>query len=70
MALNHWMAMRAHWASDQIAKLAAGAESESDKLRALRSILADVISVSKFSERARERSRSGQKSGVQVNCVE
>jgi hypothetical protein len=44
------MAMRAHWTSDQIAKLAAGAESESVKLRALRSILADVISVSKFSD--------------------
>src|SRR5580704_10258320 len=44
------MAMQAQRASDQIAKLAAGAESESVKLRALRSILAGVISVSKFSD--------------------
>src|SRR5580692_11531004 len=44
------MARRAHRATEQIANLARGAESESVKLRALRSILADVISVSKFSD--------------------
>ena len=44
------MAMQARRASDQTAKVAAAAESESVKLRALRSILADVISVSKFSD--------------------
>jgi len=41
------MARRATWASDQIAKLATGAESESVKLRALRSIFSDVLAVSK-----------------------
>jgi hypothetical protein len=34
--------------TDQIAKLATGAESESIKLRALRLILAEVIPVSRF----------------------
>jgi hypothetical protein len=43
------MARSARRATEQIAKLAAGAESESVRLRALRSILADVISVSKCS---------------------
>ena len=44
------MAMQAQRASEQIVKLAAGAESESVKLRALRAILAGVISVAKFSD--------------------
>jgi hypothetical protein len=44
------MAREAQRASDQIAKLAARVESESVKLRALRSILADVISISRFSD--------------------
>jgi hypothetical protein len=41
---------RATRARDEIAKLAAGAESDPAKLRALRSILADAIPVSKFSD--------------------
>ncbi len=41
------MARRATWASDQIAILATAAESESLKLRALRSIFSDVVAVSK-----------------------
>jgi hypothetical protein len=41
------VARRATGASDQIAMLAKGAESESVKLRALRSIFSDVVAVSK-----------------------
>ena len=41
------MARRATGAWDQIAMLAKGAESESVKLRALRSIFSDVVAVSK-----------------------
>jgi hypothetical protein len=44
------IARRARSASDQIAKLAAGAGSESVRLRALRSSLADAITVSKLSD--------------------
>jgi len=44
------MARRATWASDQIAMLAKMAESESVKLRALRSIFSDVVAVSRFSD--------------------
>ena len=44
------MAGRAMWAYNQIANLAEGAESESVQLRALRSIVSDVVAVSKFSD--------------------
>jgi len=40
------MARRASWASDEIAKLAEGAESESVKLRALRSIVSSAAGAS------------------------
>jgi hypothetical protein len=43
------MTRRTVWASDQVADLAKAAESESVRLRALRSIFADVMAVSKFS---------------------
>jgi hypothetical protein len=43
------IAMQARRACDQVVKLATGAESESVKLRALRSILAGAIPISKFS---------------------
>jgi hypothetical protein len=42
------MAMRATWAVGEIAKLAQSAESESVKLSALRSILADMMKVTQF----------------------
>jgi len=44
------MTSRTIWASDRIAELAKGAESQSVQLRALRSIFSDVIAVSKFSD--------------------
>jgi hypothetical protein len=44
------MAMQAQRECEQIVKLAAGAQSESVKLRALRAILAGVVSVSKLSD--------------------
>jgi hypothetical protein len=43
------MTRRTLWASDRVAELAKAAESESVQLRALRSIFADVMAVSKFS---------------------
>jgi hypothetical protein len=43
-----WMARRVTWATDGIAKLAQGAESESVKLTALRAILSDMMAVSQF----------------------
>jgi hypothetical protein len=43
------MTRRTLWACDRIAELAKAAESESVQLRALRSIFADVMAVSKFS---------------------
>lgn len=43
------MAKRATWAVVGIAKLAEGSESDSVRLQAYRSLLADMISVSKFS---------------------
>jgi len=43
------MTKRTLWASDRIAALAKAAESESVQLRALRSMLADVMAASKFS---------------------
>ena len=46
------MARRATKAFDQIAKLGSAAESESLKLRALRSIFAGVVAVSKVSDLA------------------
>jgi len=42
------MARRVTWATDGIAKLAQGAESESVKLTALRAILSDMMAVSQF----------------------
>jgi len=42
------MARRVTWATDGIAKLAKGAESESVKLTALRAILSDMMAVSQF----------------------
>jgi len=42
------LARRATWAADQIIELGRGAESESVKLRALRSILSDMMTVSQF----------------------
>jgi len=42
------MARRVTWATDEIAKLAKGAESESVKLTALRAILCDMMAVSQF----------------------
>jgi hypothetical protein len=42
------MARRATWATDGIAKLAKGADSESVRLSALRSILSDMMAVSEF----------------------
>jgi len=43
------MTKRTPWACDRIAMLAEAAESESVQLRALRSIFADVMAVTKFS---------------------
>src|SRR6516162_1568909 len=43
------MAKRVTWASDAIADLAKGAVSESVRLSALRAILADMMSVTRFS---------------------
>jgi hypothetical protein len=42
------MDRRVTWATDGIAKLAEGAESESVKLTALRAILSDMMAVSQF----------------------
>jgi len=42
------MARRVTWATDQVAKLAKGAESESVKLSALRAILSDMMAISEF----------------------
>jgi hypothetical protein len=43
------MAGRANWAVKGITTLAAGAESESVRLRALRAMLSDMMAVAKFS---------------------
>jgi hypothetical protein len=43
------MSLRAVWATDQIAKLAEGARSESVRLAALRSMLSDMMAVADFS---------------------
>jgi hypothetical protein len=42
------LARRVTWATDGIAKLAQGAESESVRLTALRAILSDMMAVSQF----------------------
>jgi hypothetical protein len=42
------MSVRAGWAACQIVKLGGNADSESVRLSALRAILSDMISVSKF----------------------
>ena len=42
------MARRVTWATDEIAKLAKGAVSESVKLTALRAILSDMMAVAEF----------------------
>jgi hypothetical protein len=42
------MSRRAAWATDQIAKLAEDAKSESVRLAALRSILSDMMAVADF----------------------
>jgi hypothetical protein len=43
------LAGRSSWAAGGICKLAKGAESESVQLRALKSVLSDMIAVSKYS---------------------
>jgi hypothetical protein len=67
------MAQRATWAAEQIAKLAENAESESVRLRALKSILSDMVTVSKYTglevrmsdieEKLRERARAAALQG-------
>ena len=42
------MSLRAAWATDEIAKLAEGARSESVRLAALRSMLSDMMAVADF----------------------
>ncbi len=42
------MSLRATWATDQIAKLAEHAKSESVRLTALRSMLSDMMAVADF----------------------
>src|SRR5262249_45031934 len=43
------LAGRSSWAAGRICKLAGGAESESVRLRALKSVLSDMMAVSKYS---------------------